>query len=243
MPSPKKESLEKTVLILQKKFEALEKRFQALEAQILLLHEPKRSPHPSTPPPPVLPEKYQYQLKIQLRHAKPALWRKILVPDSLSLAQLHAILQMVMGWYNCHLHHFIVGQRFYGDPQEAEYSSYSSLHDESSICLKEIFNKKQQKILYEYDFGDQWIHEILLEKVHPFDPAQELPFCLKGKGHCPPEDCGGVWGYFRLREILKNPQHPEYEESLRWVGDAFQPDEFDRDFVNSLLKRWQQEQG
>ena len=90
---------------------------------------------------------------------------------------------------------------------------------------------------YEYDFGDGWNHEIVLEKILPFDDKVEYPVCIKGKMNCPLEDCGGVWGYADLLKVLKNPQHKEYDELVDWVGDEdFDPEYFDKDEVNELLR-------
>ncbi len=99
-----------------------------------------------------------------------------------------------------------------------------------------MFPKVKSKLKYEYDFGDGWLHELLLEKVLPFNENTTLPVCLDGKMACPPEDCGGVWGYGNMLEILKNPSHEEYEETLEWVGEEFDPEDFDLAETNELFE-------
>ena len=92
------------------------------------------------------------------------------------------------------------------------------------------------KFLYEYDFGDGWEHELLLEKMLPKDMETRYPICLAGKRACPPEDCGGIWGYSDFLAAIRDPTHPEHDEMLEWVGGEFDPDAFDADEVNMELQ-------
>jgi hypothetical protein len=102
--------------------------------------------------------------------------------------------------------------------------------------LKSFGFGEGQKFTYEYDFGDDWRHEVKVEKVLPPDAEQQLPMCIKGKRACPPEDIGGVWGYYEFLEAIKDPDHPDHEMYTEWRGDDFDPEAFDLDMVNSRLK-------
>jgi len=176
-----------------------------------------------------------YQIKVTLDDSKPPIWRRILVPSDIALAKLHRILQVVMGWSDYHLHQFIVGGAYIGEPHP-DYDDYLDMHDERDVTLRQIVSGEKFKFRYEYDFGDSWLHQVLVEKVLPPQPGQQYPLCIKGKRACPPEDVGGVWGYGDFLEAIQNPDHPEHEEYLEWVGGEFDPEEFDLDGVNEVLR-------
>lgn len=175
-----------------------------------------------------------YQLKVTLKGTKPPIWRRIQVPADTRLGKLHRILQTVMGWTDSHLHQFIVGETFYGVPDR---DFDLDVRSERTVRLDQVLPAPKAKIVYEYDFGDSWEHELLLEKIVPPDPATRYPICLAGKRACPPEDVGGVWGYAEFLETITSPDHPEHEEMLDWVGGEFDPEEFDLQAVNSQLAR------
>lgn len=176
-----------------------------------------------------------YQLKITLKHTKPPIWRRVEVLEAMSLSGLHAVIQDTMGWYDCHLHEFDVGGRRFGVPCEEDDWYDSQITDESGVALKAVFSGKKSKIGYLYDFGDGWDHEILLEdKLEPEEGAT-YPRCIKGKLACPPEDCGGIGGYYHLLEAMKNPNDSDNKELLEWLGDDYKPNEFDLDEVNEIL--------
>lgn len=182
----------------------------------------------------VSPLRTIYQLKINLVNAKPPIWRRLLVQSDINLSSFHNVIQIVMGWTDSHLHQFIANQVFYSPPNE--YDELDS-KDESKFKLSQLLKKEKDKIIYEYDFGDSWKHEIKLEKILPFDANKLLPYCIKGKRACPPEDCGGVWGYDDIIETTGNPNHPEYEERLEWLGEEFDPEYFDAGEVNALFMK------
>jgi Plasmid pRiA4b ORF-3-like protein len=176
-----------------------------------------------------------YQLKISLTHSKPPIWRRILVPDNINLADLHTIIQIVMGWENCHLHQFIADRVFYA-PQD-DYDTDMETKDEAKTTLSKLLKKPKDKLDYEYDFGDSWLHKIELEKVLPFDSKAVLPTCIKGKLACPPEDSGGIWSYGDFMDAIANPDHPEREELMDWLGDDFDPEYFNIDAINADLAK------
>jgi len=174
-----------------------------------------------------------YQLKIGLKGVKPPIWRRLLITDSVSLPQLHRAIQIAMGWTDSHLHQFVVGGDCYGMP-DPDFDELEML-DERRVKLGQIMERGKDWIIYEYDFGDGWEHKITLEKILPFDPKMALPQCVKGKGACPPEDVGGVWGYAEFLRAIGDPSHPEHEEFKEWVGGDFDPQHFDIEEVNGML--------
>jgi tetratricopeptide (TPR) repeat protein len=173
-----------------------------------------------------------YQLKVTLRNSKPPIWRRLLVPASTKLSKLHDILQIAMGWTDSHLHMFSVGEVNYGVPSDDD---WIEMLDERKATLAQVLPRAKSRMVYEYDFGDSWEHEILVEKVLDAEPNTTYPVCVKGKRTCPPEDCGGVWGYDDFLEAIKNPAHPEHDAMLEWVGYEFDSEAFDVEEINDAL--------
>lgn len=181
-------------------------------------------------------ESVLFQIHISLKYLKPRIWRRVLVAADTPVEDFHKIIQTTMGWENSHLHHFIKDNHIYSIPFEENLFGFGNI-DYTGIKIRELLLFEGDKILYEYDFGDDWQHEILLEKILFTDTRQKHPVCLKGKRACPPEDCGGVWGYNRILEIMENPQHPDYDDTMEWIGDDFLPVYFNVDQINAALKR------
>ncbi|MBZ5565786.1 MAG: plasmid pRiA4b ORF-3 family protein [Acidobacteriia bacterium] len=183
-----------------------------------------------------------YQLKVTLRYTRPPIWRRLLVPAGLTLADFHDVLQEAMGWDNSHLHEFRIGPKRFGksDPRD-RLMGLDPIGNERTTHLFMVLGKVGAKATYTYDFGDSWEHAIVVEKVLPPEPGVPYPVCLGGKLHGPPEDCGGIPGYYNLLEAIRDPNHPEHEELLDWVGGEFDPEEFSVDDVNCRLapiQRW-----
>ena len=178
-----------------------------------------------------------YQIKVKLKDIRPPIWRRIQVQANINLFKLHGILQVLMGWDDYHLHEFEVeGARFGPSPDEFPDPAFADeLIDEKRIKLSTLISEEKVKFLYTYDFGDNWQHELLVEKIMPEEKGKRYPVCIAGKRSCPPEDCGGVWGYGDLLEAIKHPDNPEAEELLEWAGE-FDPEEFDLEEINSYLK-------
>jgi len=174
-----------------------------------------------------------YQLKITLDESKPPIWRRFLVPSGIKLPDLHKVIQTVMGWTNSHLHQFRKGDIFYSVPDE---DAVPEVIDYTKIRLHKVLVSVKDTLSYEYDFGDGWEHTVILEKILPNDGQFKNPVCVTGKRNCPPEDCGGVPGYERILEIIVDPENDEYEEITEWLGGDYDPEEFDRDFINDLLE-------
>lgn len=175
-----------------------------------------------------------YQLKITLKDIRPPIWRRVQVTSDKTLGKLHQIIQEAMGWTNSHLHSFLIGGVEYGQPMP-EYDF--DVRNEQGVKLSQVITEEKFKFLYTYDMGDSWEHEILVEKVLPPDSQVRYPVCLTGKRACPPEDCGGVWGYAEFLEAIRNPDHPEHEAMLEWIGGEFDSEFFDVDVVNRLLRQ------
>ena len=174
-----------------------------------------------------------YQLKITLRDIKPPIWRRVQVKSNITLAQLHDVIQATMGWEDYHLHQYEKDGIYYGLPEQNY--DYEILN-EKRFKLNSILTSENEKLDYEYDFGDSWQHTIELEKILAPEPNEKYPVCLAGKRACPPEDCGGIWGYEDLIEALRDPDHPEHEDMLEWAGEDFDPEYFEVDEVNEQLK-------
>jgi hypothetical protein len=175
-----------------------------------------------------------YQLKITLKDSKPPIWRRFIVSESITLVKLHHVIQEVMGWYDSHLHEFEFNGECYGQPDP---DAMFEINNEKKVKLNLLINTEKDKFLYNYDFGDDWRHVIVLEKILTEQPAPVKPKCITGKMACPPEDCGGLWGYYDMLETLKDPKSPEYEETIEWLGGEFDSEAFDIDWVNQELKR------
>ena len=177
------------------------------------------------------------QLKITLKDLNPPVWRRVQVSSAMSLENLHWVVQLAMGWDNSHMHHFKVGKIYYGTSYPDDFDGTTETKDERKITVGEVLSKPKAKIGYEYDFGDSWEHEVLLEKFLPPEQGVKYPLCLDGKNACPPEDCGGVWGYANLLDVIKDSEHPEHEEMLEWLGEEFDPEAFSVDAVNKVLQK------
>ena len=143
-----------------------------------------------------------------------------------------------MGWENSHLHQFIKNETFYTvRMKDDDFWDDMNNVDYKKMKISDLLEKEKEEITYEYDFGDGWMHDITFEKILAPDDKIKYPVCLAGKMNCPPEDCGGVWGYSDILKILKKPDHEEYESYLEWLGGKFDPEYFNIDEVNKLLRK------
>ncbi len=175
-----------------------------------------------------------YQLKITLRGSKPPIWRRLVVPADIKLSVLHAVIQTAMGWHGVHLHCFDINGLTFQSP-DPEVFTEDNAEDERQYQLCDLVNAPKAKFSYQYDFGDDWQHNIVVEKIIPASAQPPTMACLAGKGRCPPEDCGGIHGYYHLLEVLRNPHHPEFKDLSEWIGEIPDPDDFDCAKVSVLL--------
>jgi hypothetical protein len=180
-----------------------------------------------------------FELKITLRDIRPPIWRRVQVPAAITLAELHKVIQAVMGWEDYHLHEFTFRGQHYGDPANDEFGQLN-IQDEMDASLlmlyREAGSKPGFKLFYDYDFGDGWEHEILVEKAIQSEKRLRKPVCIKGKRACPPEDVGGAYGYQAFLEVLRDTGHPEHESASAWIGGKFDPEAFDLQEANDRLK-------
>jgi FAD/FMN-containing dehydrogenase len=231
-------------------------------------------------------------LKVTLENVEPPVWRTFQIPVSASLDDLHAVLQIVMGWESEHLYDFRAGKRRFSPPEEefgpfpadvpdeeamkaqvveglkqladlidhpeerperqqalstllqgisAEPSLLGEMDEDSGLTtVGEVLKRTRSKIIYTYDFGDGWEHTVVVQRSNvPTNPEQPA-LCLDGAGACPPEDCGGPWGYQRIVAAVENPDDPELADEREWLEgwyENFDPNLFDRDAVNRQLAR------
>jgi len=185
-----------------------------------------------------LPMSTSYLLKITLKDAPHAIWRWFVVPSNISLGHLHHVIQTVMGWQDSHLHAFIVGKRYYKSAFVIDSDPFNEGDDlpEEEYTLESLLSKKGMKFQYWYDFGDDWMHEIVVENVDYTNPDWPYPICcIEGARACPPEDCGGVYGFADFCEAIADPKHPEHKELKSWYGGKYDPDRFDLDTINKRL--------
>ncbi len=177
-----------------------------------------------------------YQLRVTLRGVQSSIWRRIQVSEDATLAQLHRILQIVMGWEDCHLHQFVIGGRNYSVPDPEDELYERKVIDERGVRLQKVVSGVGTKFEYEYDFGDGWHHELFLEAIVKVEPGAEYPRCLAGERSAPPEDVGGPPGYEHYLRALGDTVHEEHEELLGWRG-PFDPNSFSLDAVNERLRQ------
>jgi pRiA4b ORF-3-like protein len=175
-----------------------------------------------------------YQMKVTLRGARPAIWRRVLVPSETTLQKLHKILQVAIGWTDTHLHQYRCGSTYYGT-RDPEFGM--ECISERSTLLGEVLARPGSRMVYEYDFGDGWEHDIVLEKILEPVPEQSYPVAAAGKGACPPEDVGGIQGYARFLEAMNDPTHPDHPEMVDWWGARFDSGFVDLEQVNKSLQR------
>lgn len=171
-----------------------------------------------------------YQFKITLDDFRPPIWRRIQVPETYTFWDLHVAIQDAMGWSDYHLHEFEIlnpnnGSKVTIGLPDDDFPKRNLLDWAQKIA--NYFSPENPSADYIYDFGDYWHHKIQLEKIFPREKNFSYPVCIKGKRACPPEDCGGIGGYERLLDIIKDPKHEEHKETVEWAGEEFDPEHFD----------------
>jgi hypothetical protein len=173
------------------------------------------------------------QVRVELRGMKPKVWRRVLVPQTITLLKLHLVIQAAFGWGHSHLHEFIAGDGERYGTADPMYDAPDSINSEN-VRLTTVL--RTSTLSYVYDFGDYWDHRITIEKTHPADPLMTLPFLIGGAGATPPEDCGGVSGYADFVQAMSDPNDPEHENLVEWIGvDTWNPAAFDSTEANDRL--------
>ena len=174
-----------------------------------------------------------YYLKITLTDVEPAVWRRVALPGAYTLDRVHRVIQLAMGWQDCHLHSFDIGTVQYGQPDP---DGLLDLRDEIDTRLDDLA-AKDDRFAYTYDFGDWWEHQVLVEDVLLAEPDGRYPTCLDGAGACPPEDVGGTYGFERFRAAMADRGHPEHDALRSWYGRSYDPGAFDAARATALLRR------
>jgi len=171
-----------------------------------------------------------YQLKVTILHSRPRIWRRVQVESGVTLDRLHDALQVVMGWTNSHLHGFRLHQPGQRGARRRLLPIESA--DEKVTRLRDLLRRPKDWCVYDYDFGDSWEHEVLLEEALPHSSPARYPKVLAGRGACPPEDVGGLPGYYHFLKVIRDPKHPEHRDMMEWAGNDFDPVAFDAQEVN-----------
>lgn len=177
-----------------------------------------------------------YQLKVTLQEIQPPVWRRIQVWHDITLARLHTVLQIVMGWEDYHLHEFVIGRRLYSVPDADDDLYKRKVIDESRVHLQDVVPRVGTRFQYIYDFGDNWRHDLLLEAIVLPDSSAHYPRCVAGQRRTPPEDVGGTLGYEDYLEAVADPKHEAHENMLQWRG-PFDPESFSFAAVNQRLRK------
>jgi hypothetical protein len=174
------------------------------------------------------------QIKITLQDSEPPVWRRLLLPSSITFFGLHHILQITMGWKNAHLFDFRVGDYTIGF---VDSNAPEDLADANEVTVDTLLSKEGIKFHYNYDFGDDWQHLIEVEKISDPQPKQQYPTCIGGEMNCPPEDCGGIPGFENMLSILRDRTHPEFQDMYTWAG-RYNPKKFNLAKINRELPRF-----
>jgi hypothetical protein len=168
-----------------------------------------------------------YQIKVTLLGSEPPIWRRLLVPADMTLAHLHYVVQAAMGWHDDHLHEFRIGRRRFGIANLSDsLMGGPACINEEKVRIAEVLTRVGSKAEYTYDFGDSWEHVIKVEKVLTAAAGVLYPLCMDGQSNSPPEDCGGIGGFYHMLEAISDPDHPEHEDIRDWMGDDFDPESF-----------------
>ncbi|HLK63638.1 MAG TPA: plasmid pRiA4b ORF-3 family protein [Bryobacteraceae bacterium] len=179
-----------------------------------------------------------YHLKITLVGINRPIWRRVQVPSTIRLGRLHDVFQAAMGWTDSHLHQFEKDGKYWAVPDPDELEGDIRIIDESRVSLASVLTAEGDSMIYVYDFGDDWRHEVVLEKILPSDSdASARPICLAGERRCPPEDVGGPSGYLEFLEVIFEPGHEEFARLRGWAGGTFHAEEFNAAAVNRVLGR------
>lgn len=179
-----------------------------------------------------------YRVRVTLEYTDPPIWRLLQVPGRFTLAQLHDAIQVSMGWEDDHLHGFDIDGARYGPPRSGPPNPFGRAErDERKTRLAGVVHRIGAEFRYVYDFGDSWQHLVEIEDVADPDTDTRLASCEAGEGACPPEDCGGIPGYYHLLDVMDDPDHPDYETLTDEHGGIFRPDRFDVGSVNGRLAR------
>jgi hypothetical protein len=174
-------------------------------------------------------------VRIELRDTDPLIWREVEVPTSMTLKVLHGVIQAVMGWFDYHLWEFTIAKQRYGLPMEEDWGT--ALRKEAAkVRLRDVLKPRKTTIDYLYDFGDSWELRLTVTRVGPGDPHISYPRYVGGERNAPPEDCGGIPGFYDMLEALEDPDHPNHADAKEWA-DEYDPHTIDELPIKYALLR------
>lgn len=176
------------------------------------------------------------RIRIELEGTQPLVWRELDVPLSMTLAALHDLIQIVMRWWDYHLHEFMVDEKVYGVPDPEDEFYERKVYQAKSIRLGTLIERGVREFLYVYDFGDNWRHRITVQDLRQGDADVEYPHFVAGARRAPPEDVGGITGFVEFLEAMADPEHEDHERMLEWQGKRFDPDDIDERHVRMIIK-------
>jgi hypothetical protein len=176
-----------------------------------------------------------HRLKVTLRQVKPPVWRRIEVASNIKLSELSGVLEAAMGWLGGHLHAFEADGVLYEIPDDDSFG-FPRPRDERKARLDEVLPAAKSRMRWDYDFGDGWEHDVVVEAIEPMKSDAVYPVCVAGKRACPPDDCGGPWGYANLLAAISDPTHEEHEELTEWLPPGFESDAFDIDEATDTMR-------
>ena len=166
-------------------------------------------------------------VRIELQHTDPLIWRQVEVPTSVTLKVLHDIVQIVMGWFDYHLWEFTIAKQKYGPPMDEDWGAEPRV-PASKVRLRDVLKSRKIVIDYLYDFGDCWELRLTVTDIRAGQPGVSYPRCVAGERNGPPEDCGGIPGFYEMLEAIADPHHPNHAEVSEWA------DEYDPEIIDQL---------
>ncbi|MBA2344594.1 MAG: plasmid pRiA4b ORF-3 family protein [Rubrobacter sp.] len=173
-----------------------------------------------------------HEIRVMLLASEPLIWRRVRLSGESNLEELHHVIQTVMDWENYHMHQFVTDDRRYGVDEDFMPDPES----ERTTTLRGVIPDPDDRLIYEYDIGDGWEHGIMVEEILSPEEGVPDPVCVGGEYAAPPEDCGGIPGYYMMLEAIEDEEHPDHEEMIEWVGGDFDPVTFDLDRINRNLE-------
>jgi len=178
-----------------------------------------------------------FHLRIELLHVEPLVWRRVWVPETVKLKKLDRIIQEAMGWTNSHLHAFTIEDKRYGAQEQDDWGMDPHLQDEKRYAIRDVLGDAGFEFTYVYDFGDDWMHRIIVERIEVATPINNWAMCVAGENACPPEDVGGPPGYEAFRLAMADKSHPEFADYWNWIGGPFDPAAFDMNLANQRIRK------
>ena len=176
------------------------------------------------------------RILITLDDIEPVIWRRFDAPVTMNLRALHQVIQAVMGWEDRHLYEYRIGEKIYGEPPPPDLSWGRSVMQAKGLRLSALIDRAVTSLTYVYDFGDDWRHTLTIEEVRTAEPGVDYPRLVDGERAAPPEDCGGMPGYFEFVHAINDRSHPQHKELQAWSGEPYDPADIGREIINDRLK-------